>query len=182
MAARKRELKVAVTKKKQPKKPKGENQGGAPKIEFPQETIDKVCNKMIDDLLPEKRVLMAFGIDRVMWRREKRLNPAMKKQIQEASEQMLEDDLYEMVDIADKAFDRDSAAAAMAKIKARETRARMVARHLYGTPLEQKGGVRVGIIVLPSKNNGGNHSGVLIEMEQTNAPPALEQPERTTRR
>lgn len=181
MAARKRPLKVAVTKTRPASKPKGENQAGRPRMAFPQATVDKVCNTIIDKLWSEKRTLENLGINPDIWRREKRLNPAMKKQIQEAKEDMLEDDLYDMVEIADSAFDRDSAAAAMAKIKARECRARMVARHLYGTPLDQQGGVRVGIIVLPPKNDGGNHAGALIDMK-TNEPLPLEQPERLARR
>lgn len=151
-------------------------------MEFPQETIDKVCDMIIDELWSEKKTLEHLGLDRTIWRREKRLNPEMKKQLQEAKEDMIHDDLYDMVHIADAAFDRDSAAACMAKIKARECRARMVARHLYGTPLQTSTGVRVGIIVLPPKNGGGNNSGVLIEMEQTNEPLPLEQPARNTRR
>jgi len=185
MVARKKTLKAKVKKAPREKRADGKDKAGRPKMVFPVSTINKVCDMMILELKTETCVLKEMGIDRAVWCRQKREDKMMKEALDLARKDMIEGDLDEMVALADVAFDRDSAAAATIKVKARETRARMSMRATYGTPLaphNNRNGMRVGIVVLPPKTPTSlDHQGNATIIDIQAIPQPLEQPRRVNR-
>lgn len=151
----------------------GHNGGGNPKLVLTKEAIEHVCDRLFGGEALSA-IIDDMGIKhRVFWARM-RDTPDMADAIDGAFEGVMTYDIQVSgKEIVQKAFDRDSAAAADVKLKELHKRVEMMARQRYGRDAGKNSvAVSVAAVVVPQKDTPGvPQIGVLIEHGESQPKP-----------